>query len=291
MNKISPSKSPFKSKKPKSPFKFRNSSKSLSTSKDSKKPSPRKSLKHFFGSSSDHVAGNHVADRLVAGNCVADNGNCAADDLVAGNNNLVGVDYDLPPPSQLDLSVLEALPSSLCDTILKCYVQQSEERGGGGGGGGGGTRAPGGMGQSYKNRVNDDCSITRTLGGSEEPLCEGDKTDTFKTIGADEEEIIVYDEDCFLSAWKDYISHWVNTFLRGPIESDVREVSNYLRKLAKSNLLMAELCLKRLRRLITLQELLLWCPCFNNILKLVQEEVRTIYGGTLKITELYGNPF
>ena len=170
----------------------------------------------------------------------------------------------LPPASQLDYSVLDALPTSLREEILRDY-------------------------ESKGDTIVDHFDVIPT-----HPAVKCEKDDCYvksvMTCGNSNAEITIdeptYDEEQFLAAWKEYIKGWVDSFIQGPVESDTIKVSEYICTLAKTNLEMTELFLKFIRRLIELQHLTPWHSCFNFILEQTQQAVKASYGGTLKIEPL-----
>ena len=102
----------------------------------------------------------------------------------------------------------------------------------------------------------------------------------------DTEKITIDDEKKYLTAWKQYVCDWHTSFPEGPDEGDVSNVSNYLCKLARTNLEMTELCLKSFRRLIMMKcsdEDTCWRVSYDAVLQPVQERVRENYNGSLNI--------
>lgn len=188
---------------------------------------------------------------------------------------------ELPPSSQLDHSVLEALPGDMRQKILQGYATK---------------------GNSIVKRKLDgnvpcdslDCALAEMSSeGSVTPIqltkLDGVVTDhnSRKRQQEKDEEIVIHDEKTFLSSWKTYIGDWLSSFSDGPVDCDITKVADYLRRLARSNLVMAELCLKSFRRLIELHSLSAWCVSFSMILQQVQERVKEDHGGTLKIEPLH----
>lgn len=95
-------------------------------------------------------------------------------------------------------------------------------------------------------------------------------------------EVAVCDDRAFLDSWKKYVR---KHFASSCSDKDVQNAVEYLCTLARTNLEMTELCLRRLRRFVVLQQYDL-SPTFDMILQQVQEEVKECYNGVLKIEPL-----
>lgn len=192
---------------------------------------------------------------------------------------------DLPPASQLDVSVLAALPTSMCQKILEGYAGKEE------------LLVP------KKESIEDNIPIVERSGASmlvdrnvgvvTKPALRVTKhkliTSTLnrKWGASRKDEIVVGDERVFLSSWKKYIAKLCSSSCDGPANGDTERTADYLSKLASSNLEMTELCLKSLRRFLELRSLVpAWVPAFNLILERVQEKVTEFYGGVLKLEPL-----
>lgn len=106
-----------------------------------------------------------------------------------------------------------------------------------------------------------------------------------------DEEIVVGDQKVYLTSWKEYVNDWLAS--SSTDDEDVAKVAGYLCRLARTNLEVLELCLKSLRRLVDRQATGegrgCWVSAHDTILAQVQERVRDIYGGTLRIEPLAVN--
>lgn len=183
---------------------------------------------------------------------------------------------DLPPASQLDTSVLAALPSSLCQKILEGYAGQEK------------STVP------KKEMVEGNCALAETVNTALQ-------VETGREVGvitkptasvsnikrkwkAIRDEIVVGDESVFLSSWKKYISKLCSSCGGDIAGTDCEKTVDYLSKLARTNLEMTELCLKSFRRFVELQtHVPALVPGFNMVLQQVQEKIKEVYGGDLKI--------
>lgn len=193
---------------------------------------------------------------------------------------------DLPPASQLDTSVLAALPSSLCQKILEGYAGKEK------------SSTP--KKEKGKEEGNDALfqeERSREVGTFAKPAMHTTKN---KLIVANtkrkwknwKDEIEVGDERIFLSSWKKYVSRLCNSSCGCPAEAeaegDLERTVDYLSKLARTNLEMTELCLKSFRRFVDLQVCTpAWVSGFNMILQQVQEKIKSCYGGDLKMEPLH----
>ena len=275
-----------------SPFK-----QSPSKASHSPEKSPVKSLRDYFKRSSSHNnAGNFTsAFALRSSFCEARR----FDDSFA---------VDLPPVSQLDHGVLDALPSELREKIMEGYNKQGKAV----------------MLESPKKRritiegrkeelasmvmssVDGDTGRTipqaLSVGVSENcrhPMKEREVGKEEGEVGLghacaceseihpmEEEEVVISDEDRFLEDWKSDIREWVSSFCEGPAYSDILAVACHFCRLVNTNLKMVEVCLKIFRRFLASRGLIMWCPCLNFLLEQIQARVKTVYGGTLKVDPL-----
>lgn len=189
---------------------------------------------------------------------------------------------ELPPASQLDHSVLEALPPHIRQKILQGYASKGLPLACGG------VSVPEEVKTSgYDGLVDNNSNAAHSVAvdsgnGLVSSIGDSNKTDEV-------DEIIIDDEKSYLSAWKQYISGWCASFPEGPNDSDVSKVSDYLCKLARTNLEMAVLCLKRFRHLAVamfLPDDTCWYIAYDLVLEAVQESVKTNYNGYLNIKPL-----
>ena len=233
---------------------------------------------------------------------------------------------DLPPASQLDRSVLEALPSPMRQRVLQGYARRglsvdgkSEETGerdllqdqgytrrdlsvdlkseGTGkrdllqdqGYAREGLIVDGkSRGASGRDLFQDGTktaadSVLMDSANHHVVAIEGETTTGEQNAASkDDDEIIIEDEKHYLNCWKDHMSEWYCSFPKGPTEIDVPKIADYLARLARTNLEMVELCLKKFRRLLVLRGAdqesdNSWCSCFDRALQGVQESVREEY--------------
>ena len=251
--------------------------------------SPSKSLRDYFKSA--------CASAVVDNRGLATSSSAAADSRPSCsavrklNESFL---IDVPPASQLDHSVLDALPPLLQKKIMEGYSKREqtvaqvvpkneriivEE-------GKGWSRFSGG---GNVERASPQEMITGVYEGGVEMIKEGGegrKKARGKVKEAADEEVLIYDEDRFLNDWKKDICDWIYLFSDGPTDNDVLAVSGHFCKLVKTNLKMVEVCLKIFRRFLMSRGLNLWYPCFNFILEQSQERVKIAYGGTLKLLPL-----
>lgn len=198
---------------------------------------------------------------------------------------------DLPPASQLDVSVLAALPSDMCQKILEGYTEPAK------------MTVP----KSEGTEKYDSPTVERSGTSVQEgwvkdtdvvmrPAVHAIERKSTTRLSALERKwkesrkggIVVGDERVFLSSWKKYIARLCNSSCDSPVSDDCERTADYLCKLAVTNLEMTELCLKSFRRFLEMQLLESpWTPAFNAILGQVQERVKSFYGGVLKVEQCH----
>ena len=199
---------------------------------------------------------------------------------------------ELPPASQLDSSVLEALPASLRRRILNGYRQQM---------------MPPSSSDLPASRVTAAGSkreatfdpihplpevktfhpppVVRIHVGASEttPVC---RELTSGLLHAKPKGVPTGDESTFLSEHRAYLKDWVAHFSDGPRDSDVQKVVVYFTDLARRNLEVVNVLLKYFRRLVLNSDLCRWYSIFNFLLQKLQAEIRRQYGGTLSVNEI-----
>jgi hypothetical protein len=209
-----------------------------------------------------------------------------------GDNGLCNI--ELPPASQLDVSVLTALPSSICQEILEGYSSREEQT------------LPGKekIEDKYYSPMKERIEEGSPAVGANSVFVQVDRhttrvdsvTKPVKHISAldrkrranRKEEIVVGDERVFLLSWKKYIAKLCSSSRDGLAFGDCERTTSYLCKLATTNLEMTELCVKSFRHFLELKSLVIQCgSAFNTVLKQVQDKVSEVYGGILKIEPLY----
>lgn len=156
---------------------------------------------------------------------------------------------DLPPASQLDTSVLEALPAALKDKILKTYSDKASE-------------SP----RKVATSVQPEAS---------RPAAE--ESSSYCVVGDDSE---------FVASFRAYLKDWVDHSLDSAIDKDVEKVTDYLVQISRTNLTVVLCVLRYFRRLLTQRELTMWYSAFNRLLDGIQDQVKSQYHGTLPICEI-----
>lgn len=262
-----------------SPFK-----ESPSKSSHSPAKSPAKSLKDYFRCSSN------ICDTInssTSGTATISNAAAVATVVRPSSTAARNLDesfaFDLPPASQLDHSVLDALPPQLREKIMEGYSKRGQEI----------YRVAPKKERITAREEEEESAIMVVSAGV---VCDNygrlttevdKKEQGHQSKVKEEEEIVISDEDRFLEDWKIDIREWVDIFCEGPLESDVLAVAGHFCKLASSNLKMVEVCLKIFRRFLASRGLMVWCPCFNFLTEQIQERVKIVYGGVLKIDPLF----
>ncbi len=181
--------------------------------------------------------------------------------------------FDLPPASQLDTSVLDALPAALRDRILRTYSDRSRK-----------ADAelsklpeiqPGSV-QPPVLRVEEPREVVSPVAVSDDNLVHPSATSS----------CVIEDDSEFLSSFRVYLKDWVEHCADGPLDPDVEKVSNYLQQLSRTNLTVVLGVLRYFRRLLTQRDLPGWYPSFNLLLTAVQVEVRHEFNGTLPVRQI-----
>ena len=201
---------------------------------------------------------------------------------------------ELPPASQLDSSVLEALPASLRRRILNGYQRQ----------------APPSSSALSAARVTTPTSRQSAIATSNPnhvlPEIEAFHPPPVVNIRAGTPElnpargelasgllcskprgIPTGDESAFLSEHRAYLKGWVTHFLDGPDDSDLQKVTVYLTDLARRNLEVIYVLLKYFRRLVLNLDPCRWYSVFNFLLQKLQAEIRHQYGGMISVREIH----
>lgn len=194
---------------------------------------------------------------------------------------------DLPPMSQLDSSVLEALPPYLREKILNEYANKKDDS----------TQKQVQLIPAIPSARSDRDHILNAFQDKDKALRDGGTNTqdiqiphSGSQISSKEllsnDPVIIDNEDVFLKEVRSYVRDWILNFLEGPISEDVYIVSEYLLKLTDSNLNVASLALKSMRRFINELELIDWFSVFNQLLSNIQLRVTSVYGGQLLINLL-----
>lgn len=157
---------------------------------------------------------------------------------------------DVPPLSQLDSSVLDALPDSIRHEILTEYASKTAKK------------------TSLQEHTEE---VTLALPPKKEKYFT-------QSLG-----VIVANESVFLTEFRNYMEDWILHYVEGPPEEDLLIFSDYVVKLSIGNLDLTSLVLKTMRRFVARVELLSWYSIFNQLLETVQQSVTEQYNGQLKI--------
>lgn len=217
---------------------------------------------------------------------------------------------DLPPMSQLDCSVLDALPSAMRNQILRSYekslnsedaqlsklverereellslltstadasttsVQQPEDVL---------TSI-----SEQDNIISDHSTVYKREAeatcGAERASVQAEEVATSAT--EDDAVILIGNQDNFLKEFRQYLKEWLAASTDGPTESDALKFTDFLTTFAQSNLEVTQIMLRFFRRHILQLERRKWSLYFNALLAEVQDIVKKCSGGTLKISEL-----
>ena len=218
---------------------------------------------------------------------------------------------DLPPMSQLDCSVLDALPLAMRNQILRSYekslksedVQLSKlvER----------EReellslltstadASAGVQQpedvltsisEHNNKIVSDHSTVykreaEATNSGERASVQAEEVSTSRSATEDA-VVLIGNQDEFLKEFREYLKEWLAASTDGPTESDALKFTDFLTTFARSNLEVTQIMLRFFRRHILQLESRKWSLYFNILLVEVQDIVKQCSGGTLKISEL-----
>ena len=171
---------------------------------------------------------------------------------------------DLPPASQLDDSVLEALPSSMKNKILQSYAEK--------------------MFSSTSDAVADNKPVDLNIASVSASLQQhSDDIALVPVLIPNVPPFELENESEFVQEFRKYIQDWFTSFIDGPMEDDLEKVTEYLIILSRTNLEIVSVTLLYFRRLITRLELKMWYPVFNSLLYELQTDVKCHYGGTLSV--------
>ena len=210
---------------------------------------------------------------------------------MAGTSDITDESFviDLPPVSQLDSSVLEALPFYLREKILNEYANKEKKYdslheyepltsav----------TTAPFEQDHSLST-LQDEVKVHVDKDKNKQDF-QNPSSDSWNSsmILITNDPIVIDNEEVFLKEVRAYVRDWILNFLEGPMIEDVHIVAEYLLKLADSNVNVASLALKSMRRFIDELELFSWFSVFNQLLSDVQLRVTSVYGGQLLINSL-----
>ncbi len=182
---------------------------------------------------------------------------------------------ELPPASQLDVSVLDALPAALKDKILKSYGDSRGSK------------------DEPRNSQPEAHSSPAQQPRGEPPVvprpaatdqCPGEPM--YPTPPSHNSPCTVEDESDFLSAFRAYLKDWVDHFANAPRDDDVEKVTDFLLDLSRSNLTVLLSVLRYFRRLLARPEHAKWFPAFNFLLSILQGDVMQRCRGSLPVLPL-----
>ena len=202
--------------------------------------------------------------------------------------------------SQLDCSVLDALPSSMRNQILRSYEKSIKNET-----------------QLSKLVEKEQEEIVRLLTSTDDPnvqkpveipssnhahvsdhctreeieaVCstdsEVDHSPCVRQEQVAETKMVIDNEQEFLKEFRKYIREWVANSKECPTESDAITFTDFLASFAETNLEVTQVILRFFRRLVLQLDSRGWAFYFNTLLVKVQEVSRQCSGGTLKIAEL-----
>ncbi len=158
---------------------------------------------------------------------------------------------DIPPLSQLDNSVLGALPESIRREILAEYTSKPAKT-------------------TPSNQEPTEQVIA--------PIPSRMNKHFTKSL-----EVVIANERLFLRDIRNYMQDWILHYIEGPPEEDVLILTDYILKLSVGNLDMVSQVLKTMRRFVVRVELQSWYSVFNQLLAAVQQSVNKQYSGQLGI--------
>lgn len=209
--------------------------------------------------------------------------------------------------SQLDCSVLDALPSAMRNQILRSYeksiksedvqlsklvererdellsllsstsdasttsVQQTQDELTS-------QRNVSDRSTAYKREAEVTCGTERVSVQHEEVAA--------TSATASDAKILIGNQDEFLKEFRQYLKEWLAASADGPTESDALKFTDFFTTFAQSNLEVTQIMLRFFRRHILQLESKNWSLYFNTLLVEVQDVVKRCSGGTLKISEL-----
>ena len=183
---------------------------------------------------------------------------------------------DLPPASQLDSSVLEALPSSLREKILRGYSKEVPP-----------TATVFSEPTQDIQKPQTASQHTVVVEDTTLPADHPQPTDcsSIYKLPNPKPRGIRFESD-HLPKLRGYIKEWVMSCSEEPKEEGIEKVTEYLIELSRRNIEVLSILLKYFRRLISNSQLVHWYPVFNSLLHKLQTEIRGQYNGTLPITEI-----
>ena len=216
---------------------------------------------------------------------------------------------DLPPMSQLDCSVLDALPSAMRNQILRSYEKSlksediqlsklvekereellslltstSDAN----------VQQPEGVHVLTSELVSDSDQHTDAKREAESIFIAEREIESshvqqeeVATSSTKDAVILVGNQEEFLKEFRKYLKEWLANSTGGPIESDALKFTDFFTTFAQSNLEVTLIMLRFFRRHILQLENKRWSLYFNTLLAKIQDVVKQCSGGTLNISEL-----
>ena len=160
--------------------------------------------------------------------------------------------YNLPPLSELDQSVLLALPPDLQDKILNEYSSKPHKH-------------------VEKELNGPSASLSCNIEGASCSTAVEMKHHDFSVV-----RISNSIQEQYVSDLRSNLRKWVTKSKNGPTETETTSFNNYVSWLAQSNVEIVYLALKCLKRLIVSRKLVKeWASLFNGSLTIVQRTLQT----------------
>lgn len=210
---------------------------------------------------------------------------------------------DLPPMSQLDCSVLDALPLSLRNQILRSYEKSVKSEGPlldkliereqqeilalltSASTSDSNVQVPEVLLSS--DPASDQCTqVSTTTHELTEGTVDEFSGNTQQVVPLAEARLVIDNEEEFIKEFRKYIREWIAHSRDGPNEPDALKFTDFLILFTETNLELTQVMLRFLRRLVAQLKSIEWAVYFNSLLVKVQDVTKQCFGGTLKITEL-----
>ena len=202
--------------------------------------------------------------------------------------------------SQLDCSVLDALPASLRNQILRSYEKSVKSES---------TQLNKLIEREQQEALTMLTSTSDSNAPETEPVLPSEQFSDLHTLEAKdtfpcgresvvdssqslprdsdaESQLVIDNEEEFLKEFRKYIREWIANSREGPTETDALSFTDFLSSFTRTNLEMTQVVLRFFRRLVVQLESKGWATYFNTLLVKVQEVTQQISGGTLNIAEL-----
>lgn len=147
-----------------------------------------------------------------------------------------------------------------------------------------------------QKRLIDFTNMTDASGAVEPTLLQSDDAmhaTTSVTLEQDDkmvpsDEIIIDDDDQFLSEFRAYLKKWVCNSPTGPLESNLKKVTDYFIRLynSKRSDILFVIFLGLRRHILNHQRCMGWSAAFNHLLEAIQSRVQLDYNGTLPVEKI-----